>query len=203
MITLSQLVTIFLTAAVLQNALFSRGLGSGKDTLTLAPGRNILWFGCFLTVFTCLSALVSYPVYLLMRVRTADQTQTNARSVYFLTTLICMCAIFALITGVTRFFFPKVYYHLRPLTLPLLFNCAAFGSVLIALRSGYSLLHTLVFCVGAGFGYTGALLLVSEARRRLSLSDVPRAFRGLPIMMLYIGLFSLAIYGLIGHLLPT
>ena len=31
------------------------------------------------------------------------------------------------------------------------------------------------------------------------MSKVPRAFRGLPILLIYIGILSLALYGLLGH----
>ena len=77
------------------------------------------------------------------------------------------------------------------------------GTILIAFSGGYGFVKTVGFAFGSGIGYTAAPLLVREGRRRIALSDVPRAFRGLPIMLLYIGILSLAIYGLIGHQLPT
>ena len=83
------------------------------------------------------------------------------------------------------------------------FSCAVLGTILIAFSGGYGFVKTVGFAFGSGIGYTAALLLVREGRRRIALSDVPRAFRGLPIMLLYIGILSLAIYGLIGHQLPT
>ena len=64
-------------------------------------------------------------------------------------------------------------------------------------------MKTCGFAFGSGAGYTLALLLISEGRKRIALSDVPRAFRGLPVALIYIGILSLAIYGLIGHQLPT
>ncbi len=102
----------------------------------------------------------------------------------------------------------------------LLLNCAVLGSILVVFRSGETILksynfipassvgyttlvQTLGFCIGSGIGYTAALILVNEGRRRLSLSDVPKAFKGLPATLLYVGIFSLAIYGLTGHSLPT
>ena len=38
---------------------------------------------------------------------------------------------------------------------------------------------------------------------RLAICNVPRAFQGLPIRLMYIGLLALATYGLIGHQLPV
>ena len=44
-----------------------------------------------------------------------------------------------------------------------------------------------------------AVLLVTEARHRLRSKAIPKAFRGLPITLVYIGVLALAIYGITGH----
>ena len=43
-----------------------------------------------------------------------------------------------------------------------------------------------------------AVLVVDEGRRRLRSKDIPHIFRGLPSVLIYIGILSLAIYGLVG-----
>ena len=53
--------------------------------------------------------------------------------------------------------------------------------------------------LGAGGGYVLAMLLCWSIRERLDLSDIPRAFRGAPILFIYLGLLSLALFGLVGH----
>ena len=44
-----------------------------------------------------------------------------------------------------------------------------------------------------------AVMLVTEADRRLRSEAIPEAFRGLPITLIYIGVLALAIYGFTGH----
>ena len=56
-----------------------------------------------------------------------------------------------------------------------------------------------VFLLGSGLGYVLAVLLVTEARHRLRSRAIPKAFRGLPITLVYIGVLALAIYGFTGH----
>uniref|UniRef100_UPI0040299D9A Rnf-Nqr domain containing protein n=1 Tax=Gemmiger qucibialis TaxID=2997294 RepID=UPI0040299D9A len=51
---------------------------------------------------------------------------------------------------------------------------------------------------GSGVGYLVAVLVVDEGRRRLRSKDIPHIFRGLPSELIYIGILSLAIYGLVG-----
>ena len=50
-----------------------------------------------------------------------------------------------------------------------------------------------------GVGYLVAVFIVDEGRRRLRSKDVPSIFQGLPASLIYIGILSLAIYGLLGH----
>jgi electron transport complex protein RnfA len=98
---------------------------------------------------------------------------------------------------------PVLHYHIRNITVLASFNCAVLGSILIAFGGNYGFIKTAGFALGSGTGFTLALLLIYEGKRRIMLSDIPRSFRGLPVMLLYIGIFSLAVYGLIGHQLPT
>ena len=54
--------------------------------------------------------------------------------------------------------------------------------------------------VGVFFSYAVlAVMLVTEADRRLRSEAIPEAFRGLPITLIYIGVLALAIYGFTGH----
>ena len=53
--------------------------------------------------------------------------------------------------------------------------------------------------LGAGAGYVLAMLICWAIRERLDLCDIPRAFRGAPILFVYLGLLSLALFGLVGH----
>ena len=50
-----------------------------------------------------------------------------------------------------------------------------------------------------GYMIVLAVLLVTEARHRLRSRAIPKAFRGLPITLVYIGVLALAIYGFTGH----
>lgn len=78
------------------------------------------------------------------------------------------------------------------------FNCLVLGTLLIAANQNYTLLQSIAFGLGSGIGYLLAVLVVDEGRRRLRSKDIPGIFRGLPSSLIYIGILSLAIYGLLG-----
>lgn len=189
-----------LTAIVLQNAAFTRGLGSSKSMLTFSNIKRILLFGSTLTLVTTLSALLAWPFNHLLR---QNERSAGPLHLRYLIALASICIVYIALYLVTKYFMPMLHYHLRSIISAAAFNCAVLGSILIAFAENYSLLKTVGFALGSGIGYTAALLLIYEGRRRLLLSNIPRAFRGMPIMLLYIGILSLAIYGLIGHQLPT
>lgn len=211
---------IIFAAIVFENAVVTRGLGSSKEILMFSSIRGILRYGAFLTVYLFFSALLSWPIYQALRGYNPGQ-RMGTRYLYSATTLLCTFLVFIAMFYVTRFFFPRVHYYLRKMRVWLLFNCAVLGTILIAFSSGDTLLRTLGmpsgsggagyapllqtlgFSIGSGIGYTLALVIVREGRIRLSLANIPKAFRGLPVTLLYLGIFSLSIYGLIGHALPT
>ena len=216
---IAEFLTITFIAIVFQNAVMTRGLGSSREVLLFSSNRKILWFGGLLTCYLFFSGLLSWPFYRFLR-GSAIGSPRGTLYFYSITTLLCCCAVFAAMFYVTRAFLPRIHYYFRNMRVLLLLNCAVLGSILVVFRSGETILksynfipassvgyttlvQTLGFCIGSGIGYTAALILVNEGRRRLSLSDVPKAFKGLPATLLYVGIFSLAIYGLTGHSLPT
>ena len=78
-------------------------------------------------------------------------------------------------------------------------NSGVLGTVLVARTQSFTLGQSLGFGLGSGLGYVLAVLLVTEARHRLRSKAIPKAFRGLPITLVYIGVLALAIYGFTGH----
>lgn len=78
-------------------------------------------------------------------------------------------------------------------------NSCVLGTVLITRTQMFTLSQSLGFGLGSGLGYMLAVLLVTEAQHRLRSQAIPSAFRGLPILLIYIGILALAIYGFTGH----
>jgi electron transport complex protein RnfA len=118
---------------------------------------------------------------------------------YFL----CVVAVYIAVYMLTRQFLPQLFGMIRDI-LPLsTFNTALFGVFYTSAMNGFVLTQTMGYALGAGAGYTLAVMILYFARKRLAMSPVPRSFRGLPLLLVYIGLLALALYGLIGHGLPT
>lgn len=78
-------------------------------------------------------------------------------------------------------------------------STAVLGTLLICANQNYTMMQSIAFGIGSGLGYVFIIFIVREGRRRLRSKDVPAIFQGLPSSLIYIGILSLAIYGLVGH----
>ena len=94
---------------------------------------------------------------------------------------------------------PSLYQALG-VFLPLITtNCAVLGVALINTQDmNYGLAATLVHAVGAGLGFTLALVLMAGIRERLENHDVPKALDGFPIAFITAGLMAMAFLGFSG-----
>jgi len=93
---------------------------------------------------------------------------------------------------------PALYRSLG-IFLPLITtNCAILGlALLIALRE-YTLIQSIVFSLGAGLGFTLALVIMAGIRQELAYSNVPKCLQGSGIALIVAGLLSLAFMGFSG-----
>ena len=77
-------------------------------------------------------------------------------------------------------------------------NCAVLGVATINSDSNLDFISSIVNGLGAGVGFTIALLLMSAIRERLDITDVPDCMKGIPIAFIIAGLMSLAFMGFTG-----
>lgn len=83
------------------------------------------------------------------------------------------------------------------------FNCAAYGAMALTVYSGLHWLESTVYGLGIGLSFLLAVFLLEQGRHCMSICNIPKAFRGLPAELVYVGLISLSLYGLVGHQLAA
>ncbi len=190
-------VALTFTAMVVENALFSRALATSKALILVRIKKELFLFGGSVTVMTTLSSLLSWVANYFTR-----QLGWNfqLRAVAF---LCCICVVYQVLCAAMVLKWPKEYEQLKDILSLSALNSAVFGSLIISSMQNYSLAGTIGYGLGTGIGLTISLILVYVGRKNLAMSNVPKVFKGLPIVLIYIGILSLAIYGLIGHQLPS
>ena len=77
-------------------------------------------------------------------------------------------------------------------------NCAILGVALFQTQRGYDFAQSLAFALGAGAGFTLALVLMAGLRQRLALFRVPDVVEGTALTLILAGLLSLAFLGFAG-----
>jgi len=77
-------------------------------------------------------------------------------------------------------------------------NCAILGLAIFATNRGYGLLEGLVFALGAGAGFTLALVLMAGLREEAEFADVPALMRGTALNLVIAGILSMAFQGFAG-----
>jgi len=112
--------------------------------------------------------------------------------------ILIIASLVQLVETVLQKAVPTLYKGLG-IYLPLITtNCAILGLALLNVLKNYDLLRAIIFGLGAGLGFTLALLLMAGIRQRLVFADVPRCLKGVPIALIVAGLLSLAFFGFSG-----
>jgi electron transport complex protein RnfA len=182
---------IFLNAAVINNFVLALFLGI-CPFLGVSAKRTTAWNMGLAVIFVMLVSSVSaWGInWLLTRFE-----------IEFLR-LICYIAVIAsavqLVEMTMKKFSPALFRALG-IFLPLITtNCAILGVALFQTFREYSFLQCLAFSLGAGVGFTLALMLMAGLRERLELSRVPDVSQGAAMTLMLAGLLSLAFMGLAG-----
>jgi electron transport complex protein RnfA len=77
-------------------------------------------------------------------------------------------------------------------------NCAILGLAIFATNRGYNLVEGLIFALGAGAGFTLAMVLMAGLREETELSDVPALMQGTALNLIIAGILSMAFMGFAG-----
>jgi electron transport complex protein RnfA len=77
-------------------------------------------------------------------------------------------------------------------------NCAILGLAIFATNRGYGFLEGLTFALGAGVGFTLAMVLMAGIREETEISDVPALVRGTAFNLIIAGVLSMAFMGFAG-----
>ena len=77
-------------------------------------------------------------------------------------------------------------------------NCAILGLALFQTNKGYGFLQCIVYALGAGAGFTLALVLMASIREQTEVTDIPAMARGMGLVLILAGSLSLAFMGFAG-----
>ncbi len=77
-------------------------------------------------------------------------------------------------------------------------NCAILGLALFQTNKGYGFLECVVYALGAGGGFTLALILMAGLREKMELARVPDVVKGTALTLVLAGILSISFMGFAG-----
>ena len=183
--------SIFINTLIVNNFVLSMFLGICPFLGVSSKKETATRMGIAVTFVLLVSSVCAYGINIIL----------NALNAPYLT-LICYIAVIAaavqMVEMVIKKYSPALFRALG-IFLPLITtNCAILGLALFQTQKGYDFLQCLVYALGAGAGFTLALVIMAGMREKLELADVPDIAQGAGITLILAGILSLAFMGFAG-----
>jgi electron transport complex protein RnfA len=188
----TSLIFIIITTALVNNVVLSQFLGICSFLGVSKSIKNSAALGvAVIFVITIASAVANLLHTFILKPLDLE----------YLNTIVFILVIAALVQVVERFLkktSPAIYRALG-IFLPLITtNCAVLGVALTNVQDEYNFIQSVFAGFGTAVGYTIAIVLLASIRERISQTDLPKPFRGAPIVLLTAALMSIAFMGFSG-----
>ena len=186
-------ISLIMVSVFTQNAIFDRAFGANVAIYASRKDSHVIGFSIGITVMTTLASMIAYLFDgLLLPLPYGDLFMPLVYVVII--SLLYVIGLFILWRG-----FPKLYGKVKKYVHLAIFNCAVFGALFLNSTFGKGFAGYVGYGFGTGIGFFVACFLINIANERLSSDKIPKIFRGYPIMMIYIGIISLAFNVLVGY----
>jgi electron transport complex protein RnfA len=182
---------IFINASLVNNFVLAYFLGicpflgvSGKmETATRMGGA--------VTFVMIISSVCAYGIHLVLEA-------INAPFLQLISYIVVIASTVQLVEMFIKKMSPSLFRSLG-IFLPLITtNCAILAVALFQTNKGYGFLESFIYAVGAGAGFTLALVLIAGLREQLNFADVPNVVKGTALTLIIAGILSLTFMGFAG-----
>ncbi len=187
--TVQSIVTILLAGILTNNYVLNRFLGICPFLGVSKKLGQATGMGIAVTFVMLVATAVTYPLQMYV---------LNNLGMEYMQTIVFILVIAALVQFVEmtlKKFIPSLHASLG-VYLPLITtNCAVLGVTINNINDGYNFAESMISSLGCGLGFLLAMVIFSGVRSTMETSDIPKAFRGLPITLVAASIVSLAFMG--------
>lgn len=189
---IKSLILLSLGSALINNVVLSQFLGLCPFLGVSKKVKTALGMGGSVIFVITLSSLVTGIIYEQLLVRF---------DITYLKTIVFILVIAALVQFLEMFlkrYIPSLYKALG-VYLPLITtNCAVLGVALTNVTKEYNLLEGTVNGFSTALGFAISIVILAGIRERMQYNDIPKPFRGMPIVLISAGLMAIAFCGFSG-----
>jgi electron transport complex protein RnfA len=187
-----KLILLFISAAVVNNFVLSYFLGICPFVGVSKKISSAVSMGMAVTFVMTITAAVTWLIYHLILVPANLEILEYVSFILVISSLVQLVEMFVKKIS-------KPLYETLGIYLPLITtNCAILGLALFSVLREYDFIESLVFGVGAGAGFTLAIVIMAGIREELELAKVPKPFEGAGITMIVAASLALAFMGFAG-----
>ena len=187
-----KLVLIFFSAAVVNNFVLSYFLGICPFVGVSKKISSATSMGLAVTFVMTIAAAVTWLIYNMILVPFGLEILQYVSFILVIASLVQLVEMFVRKIS-------KPLYEALGIYLPLITtNCAILGLALFSVLREYGFMESLIFGIGAGAGFTLAIVLMAGIREELELAKVPKPFEGAGITMIVAAAMALAFMGFAG-----
>ena len=183
--------TIFLNASLVNNFVLAYFLGICPFLGVSAKLETATRMGAAVCFVMLVSSVCAFGIHWVLLAIDAPYLQ-----------LISYIVVIASTVQLVEMFIKKIspaLFRQLGIFLPLITtNCAILGLALFQTNKGYNFIQCIVYALGAGIGFTLALVLMAGIREKLELATVPQLVQGTAITLMIAGILSLSFMGFAG-----
>jgi len=185
------LAEIFINASLINNFVLAYFLGICPFLGVSAKLQTATRMGAAVCFVMLVSSVCAFVIHHLL-------VAVNAPYLQLIAYIVVIASTVQLVELFIRKVSPALFRALG-IFLPLITtNCAILGLALFQTNKGYNFTESLVYALGAGLGFTLALVLMAGIREKLALASLPDTVDGAAISLMIAGILSLAFMGFAG-----
>lgn len=172
------------------NLIFTQALGTSTVFISAKNKRSFMGTAFIICIFTTFG---SAGAYFADRFLNGYFENFRLFAYVLITGIIYLSSLFILFKLSRRLYLKlRKYIHISA------FNCAVMGTLyLIHQNPENAGISDYISCgIQSGIGFIIASVFVSSAYKRLNCAKVPASFRGVPAMLVYLGIISMAVWTL-------
>ncbi len=189
----AKIVATTMVSIFVQNAIFERALGANVVIYASRKNSHVVGFTIGMTAMTTVASIISYFL---------DGLLLPLELGYLFMPLVYVTVISILYVLALLFLwrlFPDTFAMIKKHAHLAIVNCTVLGALFLNSAYGSDIWSYIGYGFGTGIGFFLACFMLNIAHEKLDSDKIPRAFRGYPIMLIYIGIVSMGFYVLVGY----
>ena len=189
---MGNLLAIAIGSAFISNVVLSQFLGICPFLGVSKKVKTALGMGSAVVFVITLASFVASVIYKFILV---------PLNITYLQTIVFILVIAALVQFVEMFLkksIPSLYQALG-VYLPLITtHCAVLGVALTNVQKSYGIIESVVNGLATAVGFLISITILAGLREKMEYNNIPKAFQGMPHVLLTAGLMAIAFFGFSG-----